>query len=480
VFLVAGHDARAAAAPPKPVAQVAAPVAGLQVRASPAAAWEPAAPNLTLLVGSALKTAAAAQPVELADGTQVVMDPGTVVQFQASTEINVDAAATTRVGRVDLKAGSMAATIPPTGRPLLVMASNDVYAAFKPGSVRAKVAPDGMLVVVGDGTARVASQGRWSPLGPRQYQTLVAHGKQEAPKPLAPKPAFAAEPCHADGAHVCAIAVVTGNASAPIGVRWGPAAPGFRYAVALARDPAITDVLVRQELEGSKTAFVSAPLAAGRYWVSVSSSTEDGIDGGSAVRAARVVRIAPEGSASFSPKDNTVVLPARRKVMVPDASGLQASYGDSGFGPVPGGFELTERDRSRTLRIKMEGDATDDAVVTLERRTLQADVDMSPKTARWPQDPVTVTLRLVDPRKRESPASVKPWLRVRVNTQPVQSHLAQVAPDTWRTVISPRNGNGPWVIRVEALDEEGNVLGRGALEVVGKGDRPGGDKPPLW
>jgi hypothetical protein len=38
--------------------------------------------------------------------------------------------------------------------------------------------------------------------------------------------------------------------------------------------------------------------------------------------------------------------------------------------------------------------------------------------------------------------------------------------DGWHGQLPPRNGHGPWAVRVEALDENGDVLGHGAVTVL--------------
>jgi hypothetical protein len=449
---------------------------GAMLRAQPNAAWEPAIDDAPILPGTFIKTETSYCELKMSDGASVVLEPLTVAQVQAPTEVNLEVGPTTRVSRVDVKVGNMRVAIPQGSRPLLVMASKDVFAAFRPGRGRIRMLPDGLIAVVDEGSARVAASGRWTPLMAGQFQVLRTHAPQGGARSLPPVPTFVSEPCHAEAPSVCAIAVAVGAESAPVGVRWNPS-NAHQWVVSLARDPELLDVISTQKQDREKTSFATGPLSVGRYWLGVRPVTEEGIEGPLGLRALRVVRLLPEAGVEHLAAHPIFVLPPGRRVKVDSLPGLQVSLGGAAFGPAPPYLQLQGDDQLRAVRMRVEGDSTDDVTVTLERRALRADVELTPRNARWPRDPVGVTVRLVDPRQRIALDSVHPRLRVLLNNTPQQVPLVKQGV-VWRGAIRPRNGFGPWVVRVEVLDHDDNVLGRSMLEVVGQ-ERPGQGRS-LW
>ena len=94
---------------------------------------------------------------------------------------------------------------------------------------------------------------------------------------------------------------------------------------------------------------------------------------------------------------------------------------------------------------------------------MTANIDLGPKTAVWPRDPVWISVRV----ESSSHAAVdyEPQVRVTVNLQEVPV-VWQKGAGVMRGMVAPQGGNGPWVVRAEAKDGRGKELGFGALEVV--------------
>ncbi len=460
---------RAMGTAPPPAARIEA-TQGALVRAQPMGSWEPAAVDQPLAAGASIKTEAGSCTIRLPDGTTIVLEASSQAQLQASTDVNLEVGATTRVSRLDIKQGSIRVAIQPTARPLLVMASKDVFAAFRTGRGRAKVVSDGLIAIVDEGSARVAASGRWTPLSAGQYQQLHAHGLQPMVKALPPRPTFVQEPCRSGHGKICAIGITVGAASAAVGVRWSPST-AHHWGVTLSRDQGGADVVATARLDHDKTAWISEPLRSGSYWVTVQSFADEGLEGPSATRAVRVVRLLPDPGVTYMASEQVLLMPEGRRASLGTGGGLEVSWGGPDFAKPPPQFELGAQERRRLVRMRVEGDATDEADLVLERRTLRADVELGPKLARWPQDVVHVTVRVTDPSHRIDPKSIRPRLRAQLNNAPLQVPLA-IQGDAWRAEIRGRAGRGPWVIRMEALDADDIVLGRGMLEVVGA-DRSG-------
>ncbi|MBI5535183.1 MAG: hypothetical protein HY898_20820 [Deltaproteobacteria bacterium] len=459
---------------PVALATIQQPSAGMTLRAHPAGTWEPVTSETKIPQGGAIKTGTGEAVVVLTDGTRLEIQPGTTLQFHASTEINLDPGPSTRVARVDIKDGAFRVAIPAGGRPLLAMASKDLFVAFRPGAGRARITAAGMIAASDSGGAKVAASGRWTSLQAGQYQILRTQGAQEGPKPLPARASFVAEPCHASASKACAIAVVSGDGRAQLGARWGAAAAGQRWWVDLIRDRENGEVIKHLELAADRPQFLSEPLAVGAYWLSVRAATAEGIDGERVLRPMRVVRLLPDLGVTWIAREQLLVFPPGRKVKVDGTSGVQVAWIGQQFVAVPPTLEH-DGEANRQVRWRVEGDSMDDTVITLEKSALRADVELTPKTARWPKDPIQIMVKVTDPKRRVDPRTIHPRLSVKVNDTPFQLGLTR-AGDSWRGEIPPRNGSGPWVIRVEALDADDNVLGRGLLNVVGKAS----SSPGLW
>ena len=463
-----------AAGKPAHLAIIRQPSPGMMLRAHPAGALEPVTAETKIFQGGALKTGTGEAIVTLSDGTRLEIEAGSTLQFHASTEINLDPGPTTRVARVDIKEGSFRATIPAGGRPLLAMASKDLFVAFRPGRGRVRITPEGMIAASDEGGAKVAAAGKWTALPAGHYQVLRAQGAQEGPKALPPVAVFLSEPCHASASQICAIGVVVGDGRARLGARWKPAAPGYRWVAELLRDSENGAVIKRQELAAEQSQFVSEPLGVGAYWLALRSTSAEGVDGDRVVRPMRVVRLLPEIGVHWLPREQILVFPPGRKTRVDGTSGVQMAWIGQAFVAVPPVLEHNS-EANLPIRWRVEGDATDDTVITLERSGVRAEVELTPKTARWPKDPVIIHVKVSDTKRRVDPRTVRPRLRVKVNDTPFQLGLTP-AGDSWRGEIPPRNGTGPWTIRVEVLDADDNQIGRGMLQVVGKET----SSPGLW
>ena len=443
--------------------------AGVQTRTDPVSPWADAQGSVPLRGGTLVRTDAIGVKLYFPNGTVISLAPSSSLRMQVGTEISMTPGKNTRVSHVDLVAGSMAITIPQNAMPMLVMAGKDVFAIFQPGRARTIKNPAGLVAVVDEGGARVASSGRWFTLTPHGYVVLPERGPVDPPKRVGPSPTFLTDTCVATTDRACAIATVVGEGSARLGARWQPAAPAVKYAIQLARDAAFTSLIEEQSLDGTQTSYMSPPLPTGQYWFGLRSITTDGVEGDVAVRPMRVVRLLPDAGVIHVPVGNVFVVPEGKGVRVGAAQGLTVSFGPGHSAPVPPVLALTGTRPSRIVFLRVDGITTDEVPIVVERRALAANVDFTPYNARWPKDTVQVTVRLEDPNHRLRSDYVRPTLRLRVNNTAAMVPLAKSGV-AWTAAIPSRTGAGPWILRAEALDDDGLVLGRGMLEVVGNDD----------
>ncbi len=459
-------SAEAAGSGPKQLATITKVPSGVQIRGNRSASWEPARPDTKLVSGATLQTATLPIEVRLIDGSALTLHPSTVVQFQDPTEVACDRGPPTKVMRVDIKQGEVKIRMADKAeRPLLVVVPDDIYAVFRSGKARLKTVNDGIFAAVDGGVARIAAQGRWTTLEGNTYSTFRAHSKSDPVRPLAAAPALGA-PCVAQAAKPCGLAVSDPLGKVPLGLHWSPVALAQQFKVTIARDPLMQEVVQQQTIPGSSTSFVTSPLPAGMYYALVRSVTADGVDGGEAgPRAMRVVTLKGEPGVVVLGATSTAVLPPGRSLSIEQPSGLEMATGKN-WDEVPDKFGLLTDDKSRTVRIRMTNDPSEHVALTLEPRALIADVSLTPRLARWPQDPVHVSIKLTDPTGRISATSVTPSIQVKINRDEVHPKFVQEG-QTWKAQIPPRPGPGPWVVRVEVVDEFGSMLGRDFLEVEG-------------
>jgi hypothetical protein len=151
------------------------------------------------------------------------------------------------------------------------------------------------------------------------------------------------------------------------------------------------------------------------------------------------------------------------RVKLIGAEGLEASYGRASlFIPVPKDVGLA-RGESTLLRLREPG-KKEELGIQLEPRTLKADVDIGPKTARWPGEPLLVTVKLFDHHGRPITDELKNKPQVFVNigqVEPTWTHTGNI----YSAKIAPVNGAGPWVVRVEVSDDFGDRAGRDFIEL---------------
>jgi hypothetical protein len=205
-------------------------------------------------------------------------------------------------------------------------------------------------------------------------------------------------------------------------------------------------------------------LLPGHYEVTAHAVDSAGIFGKESVaHSLRVIGAdLPEG-ARF--ENGAVLLGQHGRVTLIGADGLEASYGvSSHFVRAPDTVGLSRGD-STLLRLREPG-TTDEVKLGLEPRTLHAAVEISPKSAHWPQDKIDVTVKIFDARGRAVSDAVKVKTTVLVNIQPVEVSWARTG-NVLTTRIPAASGRGPWVVRVEVSDEFGDPAGRDFLEIAG-------------
>ena len=222
------------------------------------------------------------------------------------------------------------------------------------------------------------------------------------------------------------------------------------------------ELVRRLDTQGASAEIPALPP--GQYQVTARAVDATGIFGqDSAPSSLRVVGAElPTGSRY---EDGAILLGQRGRVKLVGATGLEASYGASThFVTAPGTVGLS-RGEGTLLRLREPGTVAE-VRVGLEPRTLRADVEITPKHPRWPDDMIEVTVHLFDARGRAVSESVTVKPTVLVDVQPVQVTWLR-SDNAMHAFIPAPSNRGPWVVRVEIADEFGDPAGRDFMEVAG-------------
>jgi len=372
------------------------------------------------------------------------------VQLAPAHEIKVSA------GHVDAFSGAK-------GIPLVLSGPGTTHVALRGAEVQIAVKGERMVAQVNEGTARAGSNKRWITLEKAQASTLTAQGYPTTPRDEAQAPEWkTGEGC------TPALGVAELGNAANVGVCWQPRADAGSYVVELARDESFSTV----ELSETTTSTTwSKSLPEGRYFVRARTIDGDTLASRtSPVRRLGVVSFGLPPGASANLGSRTVVLPQGRAFELRDSTGLETALDRGIFVSVRGPIVM-DAEPTHRLRLRLAGDPSSENTLELQRRALRADIEIGPKTARWPVDPVDITVTMRDPAGLVDATQVAPRLHVLLGLTELPVVWAHRGP-IWTTRLAPRSG-GPTVVRVVAEDEFGNSLGRTFLEVDEKPAKPG-------
>jgi hypothetical protein len=259
-----------------------------------------------------------------------------------------------------------------------------------------------------------------------------------------------------------AAASVDGRAITPT-LRWRPSAGASLYEVRLGRSADFTGPFRSFEAQGTE-----APLAdlneAGTYWAALRTIDADGLPGpwSNAVRV-RVVGVeTPKGALVTS--GGAIALPPGAQLKLHGAEGLRV-----GTEGIQDEFDAPPqigvgRGAARPLRLREPG-GDEGVSLRLEPRTFRLAVDIGPKTARWPEDSVSVRVRLADAEGRPLPEDFAFNVDVTFDLRPVQLHWEREG-NFLVAAVPSRALTAPGVLRAEITDSQGLQLGRGSLEIL--------------
>ena len=401
---------------------------------------------------------------KVASGDSRTLPGGAVVTFSKDAKyelgkpIRLQLATTgtdkTTVQVIKLTSGRVSITIPESKKPktaVLIQAPRKVSAVAKGGQSLIITAADRITVAAQRGEMLAALGNDWKALPSGMVRSFGGGVTSEQPVPVTPK-------LRVDASMLLAL---TGDVTTQL-----HALPSQNveykqlslFRVDGGKRSKLTESVWRSDLQQLPR------LTPGRYEVQARSVDRFGVE--SAASDPLTLRVIgaqlPVGARLAK---DSILLGRSGRVKLLGVDGLEASYGHASvFIPVPPDVGLA-RGESTLLRLREPG-AKEELGIKLEPRTLRADVEIGPKSARWPGEALQVTVKLFDHRGRPLTDELKNKPQVFVNVKPIEATWTHSG-NTYSAKVPPATGGGPWVVRVEVNDDFGDSAGRDFIELGG-------------
>ncbi|HKQ70491.1 MAG TPA: hypothetical protein VJT73_14175 [Polyangiaceae bacterium] len=377
-----------------------------------------------------------------------------------------DAPSLTPAHQVELREGTIEIDSPSaSAMPLVVtMSGYDEHVAVRGG--RAEIVLKGAKAAVGvkAGQARVGAHKAWITVPTGFLSTMSSRDKPSAPRALLRAPVWSGP----EAGCVAGLAVSEPQGKAVVGGCWEKMREAASYQVELAKDAAFQHPVAAESVS---TAAWSKVFDPGRYFARIRSVDADGIAGlSSGVRQLAVIPcVLPPGSSAYL-EARTLVVPEGREISFGDPTGLELAIDNGGFTRAPSSIVM-DREPKHELRFRLKDDPSSASTVYIaQRRALHANVELTPKKAQWPTDPIDIKVTLQDPSGQLDPSRIEAQMQVTLGLTALPAQWTRQGA-VWSTHIDPRSVGGPAVIRVVAKDEYGTQIGRGFLEIDYKPQR---------
>jgi hypothetical protein len=388
----------------------------------------------------------------------IELSPGAVVAINDYYFVPLAAGPLARARQVELHEGRIEAVSSSRerGLPLVVSMEGTEFVALRGAKVQIARTDKHTAVASEVGTSRVASGKAWMTLEQGQRTTLGAYKPSAAPIIVAPTWAPPSPDCSP------ALALSDRQREVPVGGCWVKPVGAATFRVEVARDAEFKDIVRTEDVQGGTS--WSTPISSGRLFARVRAADADGlVSAPSEVKALASVPVVFSAGTIADFAKHAAVIPEGGNIELPDNTGLELAVDDGGFSRAPGTLRMDDAPK-HVLRLRFKNEPGTASAFTIERRALRADIEMTPKGARWPGDPIEVAVKIEDPSGLIDPASARPKFRVLIGMIETDVKWAHDGV-RWTAQVEPRNVHGPTVVRVIACDEYGTPIGRNFVEV---------------
>ncbi|MEZ4219492.1 MAG: fibronectin type III domain-containing protein [Polyangiaceae bacterium] len=381
----------------------------------------------------------------------VTLSPGTELVRERSLRLELDgpAAGPIPVEVFRLTRGSAEVRFPKEGqrKGVMIRTPRRLVVVSKRGAFRALIQNGVSTVAALEDDALATAGTDWKPMTAGTARSVGGSESGEARKVL-PAPKSRGE----------ARLVVATGASAGAELRWDAVKDAATYAVEIQQDGAsAASPFVLQRV--SRPTHRVSELQPGRYRVRVAAVDAFGLAGPwAAAGSIQVVGVRLPAGARLD--DGRIWLSPSARVRLTSADNVELTYGRASyFVPAPQSIGLY-RGRPTVVRLRAAGSPSE-ARLELLPVQLSATVQLTPALPRWPADEV----RAVVSFEARGTSLPKADPRMTVNGRPVSARWTRKGA-TFSAVVPKGSGAGPWVVRVEALNDDKRVVGRGFIEVV--------------
>ncbi|MFO0612165.1 MAG: FecR domain-containing protein [Polyangiaceae bacterium] len=418
----------------------------------PGGSWAPAGPGQVLQSASNVSTEEdAGAEIQFVDRTHIYLAENTLVVIygtasQTTVTTNRAPAIELQEGEVKAALGALRGEEESTVVNVGITGGGSIRATSEDTVVERKQTRT--TVAVFDGTAKVENAGAAVQV-PTNYGTrFVGPKPPDPPRPLPPAPAWVAGSSSRITIAAAGAGVLTGA--------WAevPKAKAYRFEVA--RDPAFTDLVAREEVPANVHDFRLERLPAGAYFARVRAiDVEDYL--GIAAETLRLGLVDATLARGFGAVGEGIVLSAKGAIALGPTPGIEAAT-EGDFAALPRTLDPAER--PARLRLRFAASPETITEIPIEATQLQATLDWSP-----PNTDLRVTLASAQAFDLDRAAPVA------VVHRGGATETIALAPDASPHTFHAAVADPGAVTSIDVLDADGTPLGSTA-------PRPADAPPP--
>jgi len=392
--------------------------------------------------------------LELSDKSMVRLTEGTEVRLLPRTKLQLGKGDTPAEAMQLYKGKLFADLSPARGGAMLVKSGHQQTAAvIKRGNAVVKISEEVFVLAMLKGVGVVGSGSDYNDVLEGKVRVMRKGDPKGTTRDLLKAP---------EGKLSAAILMKLGAGGDPARLSWGALAGAEAYEVEVRPTKGAA---TQKKLPKGATELALEGLGGGAYEVAVRGIDAEDFESpwSAPVRLSVVGVELPPGASALG---DTVQLPDKGKIKLKATEGLEASYDQlTTFVPAPGEVGLSAG-QAQTLRLRRRGEELE-VRLKIVPRSYKAQVELSPRNARWPENPVQIDLQLVSGNGLPAPTDIEMVPRVTVDQEQVTPTWAREG-GRMKATVPPRADGKPHVVRVEVNDQHGFFLGRGFLEVAAR------------
>ncbi|MFZ5893203.1 MAG: hypothetical protein ACOY0T_19240 [Myxococcota bacterium] len=375
---------------------------------------------------------------------------GAVRVFGRPQPLELDRGGKTSTWSLTLTRGRLDLDVPAKPKTAVLVSTDKGSVVVMAGKATLISSAGELCVVNAGGNVRTYINSHFAEIAPGRVSRVDAEHPRGTDEALLAAPEFSAGPRLSFASSTTKVG----------GFAWKPVPDAAGYELELRKG---SEVLVRERFGEPRAAGNLAELPPGAYGLAVRALDRRGVEGNwSTPRELRVIGVnLPVGAYS---EGDGIFLAGGQKVNFSHTEGLEMTY--LGAGRYISASESVGLYRNERTVISFRFPGADDNVIArLEPRDVYAEVSAGPKKAVWPRDHIDLHVRMRTRAGGPVPSFLQVVPRVQLGVEPLEVEWRRENDDFYARV-APQAGAGPWVIRVDVVDQFGIALGRDFVEVA--------------